>query len=175
MKMQILSGLAVLALLGAGALAQTPQKQTAKRLTADSTFASNAMEGGMAEVELGRLAQQRAASDHVKQFGKRMVDDHSKANEELKTIATNKGITIPTTLNAKDQAAMDRLAKLNGAEFDRAYMDDMVRDHRTDVAEFQREADQGGDADIKAFASKTLPTLQDHLKMAQETQSKLKK
>jgi putative membrane protein len=174
MKTQLLTGMAVIALLGASALAQKPETQTANRLTADKTFLTKAAEGGMAEVELGKLAQQRAASDAVKKFAKRMVDDHSKANEELKTIAVNKGVTLPAGLNAKDQATMDRLSKLNGPEFDRAYMDDMVRDHRTDVAEFRREADHGSDPDVKAFAAKTLPTLEDHLKMAEETQRQLK-
>jgi putative membrane protein len=150
-------------------------KQTANRLNADNTFAVKAAEGGMAEVELGKLAQQRASNDGVKQFGKHMVDDHTKANVELKTIAANKGITLPATLNSNDQATMDRLSKLNGAEFDKAYMDDMVKDHRADVAEFQRESQRGEDSEFKAFAAKTLPTLQDHLRMAEDADKQVKK
>jgi len=173
MRTQLLAGVAVLALFGASGQAQV-KTETANRLTADDTFATKAAEGGMAEVELGKLAQQHASNDAVKQFGTRMVDDHTKANDELKMIAAKKSITLPTALNSKDQATMDRLSKLNGAAFDKAYMADMVRDHKEDISEFQREADHGSDPDFKAFASKTLPTLQDHLKMAQETDSKVK-
>jgi putative membrane protein len=184
MKVQtkLLAGLAGFALLAITASAQNPSAaehsrkgQTANRLSADNTFVTKAAVGGMAEVELGKLAQQRASSDAVKDFGKRMETDHSKANEELKTTAANKGITLPTTLDAKHQATMDRLSKLNGAAFDRTYMQEMVKDHREDVAEFQKEANSGDDPDVKAFAGKTLPTLQEHLKMAEETDAKVKK
>jgi len=174
MKMYILTALAVSAMLGTSALAQTAGTTTAKRLTASTTFISKAAEGGMAEVELGKLAQQRGSNEAVKTFGKRMETDHSKINDELKTIAANKNVTWPTALNAKDQATMDRLSKLSGAEFDRAYMADMVRDHRADIAEFRREADHGTDPDVKNFAAKHLPTLQDHLRQAEDTQKQLK-
>jgi len=140
----------------------------------DSTFATKAAAGGMAEVKLGELAKTNASSADVKSFGERMVTDHSKANEQLKQIATTKGMTLPTSLNAKDQATYDRLSKLNGAEFDAAYMKDMVADHKTDVSEFKKEADKGTDTDLKQFASSTLPTLQEHLQMAESTASKVK-
>src|SRR5439155_10805260 len=104
-----------------------------------------------------------------KDFGQRMVDDHSKANDELKTLAQNKNITLPTDLNAKDKALRTRLSKLSGAAFDRAYMQAMVSDHRMDANEFRQESKMGKDADIKAFASKTLPIDEDHLKLAQTT------
>lgn len=149
--------------------------QSADRLKrADSTFITNAAQGGMAEVEMGRLAVQKASNNTVKQFGQHMVDDHTKAGEELKAVAAQKGVTAPSTVNAKQKATMDRLSALSGAAFDRAYMDDMVKDHQEDVAEFQREANGGSDADVKAFAAKTLPTLQSHLKMAQDTYAQVK-
>jgi putative membrane protein len=160
--------------VGVAALGTLAIAQTANRMTADSTFATKAAQGGMAEVKLGNLAQQKASSPDVKNFGQTMVADHTKANDELKQIATNKGITLPTGLDAKDQATYDRLSKLSGAEFDRAYMRDMVSDHKTDVSEFKREADHGADADLKAFASKTLPTLEHHLSMAESVDSKVK-
>ena len=141
---------------------------------ADRTFVHNAAIGGLAEVEMGKLAQQKAGSDQVKQFGSRMVDDHSKANDELKQIASAKGITLPTDLDSKHKSKMDKLQKLSGAEFDRAYMDDMVADHKEDVSEFQKQSSSGKDSDLKGFASKTLPTLQDHLKMAQSTHAAVK-
>ncbi len=143
---------------------------SANRLTGDNNFATKAAQGGMAEVQLGNLAKEHASSSDVKNFGQQMVDDHTKANDELKSIAAKKNITLPTDLSAKDQATYDRLSKLNGAEFDRAYMKDMVSDHRTDVAEFQHEADHGTDPDLKSFAGKTLPTLQHHLQLAEKTE-----
>jgi len=103
------------------------------------------------------------------------MDDHSKANGELATIAGRKRHHSAGQLDAKDQATMDSLAKLNGAEFDRAYMQDMVKDHREDIAEFKREANSGQYPDLKTFASKTLPTLQRHLSMAEQTSGDVKK
>jgi len=133
---------------------------------ADQTFVKKAAQGGMAEVELGKLATQKASSEEVKKFGQRMVDDHTKANDQLKQIAGNKGVTLPTDLDSKDQALKDRLSKLDGEKFDQAYMKNMVRDHTKDVSEFRKESTSGKDSDLKSFASQTLPTLEDHLKEA---------
>jgi putative membrane protein len=132
----------------------------------DRSFIMKAAEGGMAEVQLGQLATQNASSDDVKKFGQRMVDDHTKANDQLKQLAESKGVKVPADLNAKDKATKDRLSKLNGAAFDRAYMKDMVQDHTKDVAEFRKESTSAKDSDVKGFASQTLPTLEDHLKEA---------
>lgn len=143
-------------------------------MTADSNFATKAAEGGLAEVEMGRLAVQKAQDPRVKQFGQKMIDDHTKAGDELKAIAARKNMILPTTMTAKDQATYDRLSKLSGAEFDKAYMSDMVKDHKTDVSEFQKEADHGSDPDLKVFAGKTLTTLQGHLQMAENIDSKVK-
>lgn len=136
---------------------------------ADQQFMMKAAQGGMAEVELGNLAKEHASSQAVKDFGRHMVDDHSKANDELKSLAARKNVTLPGSIDAKDQATKDRLSKMNGAAFDKAYMRDMVMDHKKDVAEFQKEANSGMDPDVKNWASKTLPTLQQHLQMAQST------
>jgi len=152
--------------------ANTASMQSAAKVSsADKSFVEKAAIGSMAEVQMGRLAQQKAGSDQVKQFGTRMVDDHSKANDDLKQVASHKGITLPSDLDAKHKNKMAKLEKLSGAQFDRAYMDDMVADHKEDVAEFQKQSSSGKDGDLKGFASKTLPTLQDHLKMAQSTQA----
>jgi putative membrane protein len=134
----------------------------------DTHFAKEAARGGLAEVKLGKLAEEKGSSDSVKSFGKRMVDDHSKAGDKLKEVAARESITLPTDISAKDQATYDRLSKLSGASFDRAYARDMVKDHETDVAAFQREANGGKTDSLKSFASETLPTLQDHLKQAKE-------
>ena len=134
----------------------------------DAHFAKEAAQGGMAEVKLGQLAEEKGSNNTVKNFGKRMVEDHSKAGDQLKGVASRESITLPTDISAKDQATYDRLAKLNGAAFDRAYARDMVKDHETDVAAFQKEANAGKDDSLKSFASETLPTLQDHLKQAKD-------
>jgi putative membrane protein len=144
-------------------------------MAASNNFVMKAAQGGMAEVQLGQLAKEKASSADVKSFADRMVTDHTKANDELKQIAGQKNITLPTQMDARSQATYDRLSKLSGAEFDRAYMKDMVQDHRMDVNEFRKEAQSGSDPDVKAFAAKTLPTLQEHLQQAQSTESKVKK
>jgi putative membrane protein len=138
---------------------------------ADQQFVNKTAEGGMAEIELGKLAAAKASSDDVKKFGRRMVDDHTKANGQLKQIASSKGVTVPDDLNAKDKAIKAQLEKLSGTKFDRAYMNDMVMDHIRDVAEFNREITTAKDPDVKNFASQTLPTLQDHLKNARSVAS----
>jgi putative membrane protein len=132
----------------------------------DHKFVMEAAMGGLMEVELGRVAAQRGTSEAVKQFGQRMVDDHSKANEELMSLASSKGMTLPTTLDEKHQKDVTKLSGMSGAEFDRAYAKEMLSDHTKDVREFERQSTRGGDPDIRAFAAKTLPTLQEHLQMA---------
>lgn len=135
--------------------------------SADRQFVMEAARGGMAEVELGQLASDKAQSDAVKQFAQRMVTDHGKANDELKALAQSKNITLPTELDAKHKSTKDRLSKLSGAQFDRAYMQEMVSDHQKDVSEFRKQSQSAKDAELKAWATKTLPTLQEHLQMAQ--------
>ena len=134
---------------------------------ADRKFVKDAAQGGMAEVELGQLAVEKASSDDVKKFGQRMVEDHSKANDNLKQLATRKGVHVAQQLSAKDKATKARLSKLSGDQFDKAYMSNMVRDHKKDVSEFKRETESAKDPDVKNFATSVLPTLEDHLKQAQ--------
>jgi putative membrane protein len=144
-----------------------------RKMTADHKFVMFAAMGGMAEVELGRLAAAKGASEDVRQFGQRMVDDHSKANDELMSVASSKGIQPPAALDAKHQAAVQKLSALSGEKFDREYAKMMVADHKKTVSEFQKEADRGADADVKAFAASKLPALQEHLRMAQRLNDKL--
>lgn len=139
----------------------------------DRTFMHKAAEGGLAEVQLGQLAEQKAGSQAVKDFGQRMVKDHSQANEQLQSIASTQGVTLPNSLDAKDQALYNRLSGLSGTAFDRAYMRAMVNDHVKDVAEFQRESDSARDQAVRSFASMTLPTLQDHLHFARQVRHDL--
>jgi len=168
---------------------QTPKTQTERPKTqtestqrsgasgqlasADQAFIKEAATGGLMEVELGRLAAEKASNAEVKQFAQRMVDDHGKANQQLSTIAQQKSVQVPTELTGKAKADHDRLSKLSGEQFDRAYMQLMVQDHRKDVGEFRKQSTKAKDADVKSFASQTLPTLEDHLQMAQQTQSAL--
>jgi len=142
-------------------------KKSAGMTMTDTTFVKKAARGGLAEVELGKLATEKASSEDVKKFGQRMVDDHGKANDQLKQVASEEHITLPEGLSAKDKATKDRLEKLSGAQFDRAYMRDMVKDHRQDVAEFEHASKSAHDPAVKSFATQTLPTLQDHLKEAE--------
>jgi putative membrane protein len=134
----------------------------------DKKFLKDAALGGMMEVELGKLAVKKASSDAVKQFAQKMVDDHTKANEELKQIASQANIGVPDSLDSKHQSRIDKLSKLSGTEFDRAYIKDQLKDRQQDVKEFQNEAENSNHEEVKNFASKTLPTLQEHLSMAKD-------
>jgi putative membrane protein len=172
----MLAGLVSVAAAQQGDNNSTPASGSMKASTlsaSDQKFVKDAAEGGMAEVELGQLAMLKASSDDVKKFGQRMVDDHGKANAKLKDLASGKGITLPEAPNAKQEATKDRLAKLSGDQFDKAYMKDMLQDHKKDIAAFKAESNSGRDSDIKSFAAQTLPTLQDHLKNAQSISPKV--
>jgi putative membrane protein len=137
----------------------------------DTKFLKDAAESGMAEVALGQLAASKATNADVKSFGQKMVDDHGKANDQLKQLAAQKGVTLPDGPSMMQKHDADRLSKMSGAGFDRAFMDQMVKDHKKVVAEFDRVSKGAKDSDVKSFASSTLPTLQDHLKMAQDLDS----
>jgi putative membrane protein len=134
----------------------------------DHLFANTAAQGGVAEVELGKLAAAKGSNQKVKDFGKKMVDDHSKANDQLKSIAGKDNMTLPSSLSAKDQMLLHRLSNLSGAAFDKAYINAMVKDHETDIALFQHEASDGSNSDLKSFAAGALPTLQEHLSLAKD-------
>lgn len=119
--------------------------------------------GGMAEVEMGNLAQQQATNQRVKDFGAMMVRDHSKANDELKSLASSRGITVPSALPASKQKMLDNMKKMTGKSFDQHYVSMMVEDHVKDVAKFKKQSTSGKDDQLKTWAGKTLPTLQTHL------------
>jgi putative membrane protein len=145
------------------------------RMEDASEFAVKAANGGMMEVELARLASTKATSQDVKTFAQKMMDDHMKANDELQSLATQKNITLPAALSDESKNNVERLSKLSGAEFDREYMEFMVDDHEEDVEMFRKAANDSKDAEIKSFASKTLPTLESHLEMAKQTRDKVNK
>jgi putative membrane protein len=134
---------------------------------ADRDFAQEAASGGMMEVELGKVAAARAQAAEVKAFGQQMADDHSKANARLKQVAANKGISMPAQMTPEHKAKLDQLSALSGEEFDRKYMDAMVKDHEEDVTKFEHALREGQDEDLKQFVKETLPTLRTHLAEAQ--------
>lgn len=129
----------------------------------DEMFAIKAAQGGAAEVKMGQLAAEKASDADVKAFGQQMADDHTKANEKLMAIAKEKKMTLPSDLDSKQQKTYDKLSKLSGPEFDKAYVKDMVKDHEGDVKAFTKESEKGKDEQIKSFATETLPVLQGHL------------
>jgi putative membrane protein len=145
-------------------------------VTADSDpdFMKEAAMGGMAEVELGKLASTKATNAEVKKFAQMMVTDHSKANTELKTLAARKGVELPTDLDSSHRSAMESLRGKTGAEFDKDYVASMVDDHEATVASFENKAKNAADPDVKAFAEKSLPTLRKHLDEIKAIQGKLK-
>ena len=173
-------GAAIALAFGLTALAQEssapPSRATAPdggSVTSDQAFLKEAAEGGLAEVELGQLAVEKSSNEDVKKFAERMVEDHGKVNEDVKQLVAQKGVSLPSEPSAKQKANKERLSKLSGEEFDKAYMSDMLKDHRTDVAAFEQESDSGKDSDIKKFASQALPTLREHLKHAESVTGKI--
>ncbi|HEX8422097.1 MAG TPA: DUF4142 domain-containing protein [Pyrinomonadaceae bacterium] len=142
--------------------------------SSDRKFAMMAAMGGMAEVETARLALTKASSDEVKQYAQKMIDDHTAANAELMQITSTKNLTLPTAPDAKHRAMIAKMEKLSGAEFDRQYI--MMaghKDHQKMEKLFRDESMRGRDADLKAFAAKTLPVVQQHLQMARDLHGKM--
>jgi len=155
-----------LRLVLAGALMAACSSSFAAPSATDSDFVMKAGQAGMAEVAAGRMAEKQGQSAATKSFGKRMVTDHTKAGDALKRAAEKSGAKVPTTTSEEQKQAAEKLAGLRGDAFDKAYAEQMVKDHEEAVALFDKESTSGSDADLKAFAGMTLPTLQDHLKMA---------
>jgi len=156
----------VLAFAAACAIAFLSSPGSAQQ--ADQPFATKAATAGMEEVRLGQLAQQRGSSEAVKEFGKRMEVDHTKAGDQLRSIAQKDNMSLPGDLTHADQSTVDRLSKLSGDAFDKAFAHQMLEDHEGAVALFRREASSGQNPDMKRFAADTLPTLEDHLSHARE-------
>jgi putative membrane protein len=179
--MRLLATLATsTALLALPALAQngnpafmTPGTGADQPNTSDRNFARAAAAGGLAEVEFGKLAQQKAGSDAVKDFGRRMVEDHGKANQKLKTLAQEDGIPVPEKLDPEHMAVQERLAGLSGAAFDQAYVQAQVADHQETAQLLEYEIGSGQDADLKSFASESLPIVLQHLELAQRIEAEM--
>jgi len=134
---------------------------------ADRKFMQEAALGGVMEVELGRVAMLKSSNDRVREMAQHIVDDHTQANERLQALARAKGVDIPAQLDTKHQKQVDKMQKLSADRFDREYTALMVSDHKEDIKEFRRAAAHAGDADLKQFAAGTLPSLEQHLRMAE--------
>ena len=150
------------------------ESSKSKLTSGDERFMKEAASGGLMEVALGKVAAEKGSHQRVKEFGKRMQTDHSKANAQLKKIASSKGVDLPTQPSGEHKLTMDKLAKLSGAEFDREYMEAMVDDHKEDIEKFETQADKGKDPELKKFASENLPILKKHLELAQSTEKQIK-
>jgi len=168
----LIAGLGLLTLASGLGAQQTPTSLKLQRT--DRNFITKAAAGGRAEVELGQLAQGKASSDAVKQFGQRMVEDHGAANQELMQLAENKGMQLDDKTPKPDRL-LTRLSKLQGPEFDREYVKAMAKDRKQDVAEFRRMHSGAVDPNLKAWVDKTLPTLEDHLKTIEGIQAQMAK
>ena len=164
-----LSGVGVVALLLYTNTAAVPQQSPVGSATlsmSDRAFILKAAEAGRAEVALGRLAQEKAVDAGVKDFGRRMIQDHGRATRELAALLAPKGMELADA-DGKPSGLPDRLSKLSGREFDRAYVRAMVKDHRHDVSQFRRMKDEADDPDLKTWVTKFLPTLEEHLRLVE--------
>jgi putative membrane protein len=161
-----LATIAGIALLSAGSAAIA--QNTTNPSASDKKFVQEALQGGTAEVELGKLAAQKANGEDVKQFGQKMVDDHTKLGDQMKEVAQKEGISVPSDVSAKDKALQMKLQSLSGDSFDKAYIKAMLKDHQHDLSEFKKEADSGNDTSIKDAASQGQQVISEHFKMIQE-------
>lgn len=169
MKMKLLNliyynVLGVLCLLASASV--TAAEDHGKLSASDYKFVTDAAAGGLAQVQLGQIARDRASDPGVKKFADKLVKEHSDVNEQLTQIASQKGVTLPTDISASEKRETDRLLKLSGPDFDQAYMKHIMRDHKKNIKTFARESQKAADTDVQSWAAKTLPTLQDQLKMA---------
>jgi putative membrane protein len=152
---------------------QTHSRHSANRSNMDDPFVTRAAQGGMADVQMAQLALEKSSNPAVKDLAKTIHDDHTVANTRLQSVAANNGMTWPTALSAQQLAEYKKLQGLSGEAFDREYISYQVRDHKKDIAEFEREAQKGTNADTRTWAAETLPTLRKHLSMGQKVQSQL--
>lgn len=148
---------------------------TGANAASDESFVKKASQGGLAEVKLGEIAQQRAQNPEVKEFAQHLVSEHQQANTELQQLAQTKGMTLESEVSGKHKQTVSRLEKTKPEEFDKKFMEVVVKEHKDNVKEFKKQAEKGKDADVKSWAEKTLPSLEKHLQMAQQLQKKVAK
>jgi putative membrane protein len=134
----------------------------------DRIFVRKAMQGSLAEIQLGQLTLQKSNNDQVKQFAQHMIDDHTKLNDQMKPVAQQLGVDVPNQISKKDQKLMAKLQALSGPAYDQAYIHDMVKDHKADLNDFQTEASSGSDPTVKDAAAQSSKLIAQHLQMAQQ-------
>lgn len=179
MKKMIYLGAVMLLAMGAMSVSAQDTMNTGSSMksemkaNADSKFMMMLATGGMNEIGLSQMALSKSTNDDVKSFAQKMVDDHTMAGDELKTLAASKNVTLPMSMDAKHMEMNTKLGAMSGMDFDMMYMKAMVKDHEKTVAMLQKESSNGKDADAKALAAKLLPTVQGHLDMAKSMMSKM--
>jgi putative membrane protein len=144
------------------------QEKAEKKDIPDKGFMTSAARDGIFHVEAGKLAVQRGSSEGVKKFGQHAIEHHTQINDELTQLASKKGVTLPKKMSKKEQEALAKIAKLSGPDFDKAYLEMEIKDHSKDLSAFQKEAKDGKDPDVKAWAAKTVAAIEEHLKMARD-------
>ncbi len=148
--------------------AEKDKSADAGKSKADATFIKKAANGGMTEVELGKIAEDKGQKQEVKDFGARMVKDHGKANDDLKSVASKMNVEVPDKVNAKHQAMIDKFSKMSAESFDAAYVKAMIKDHKKDIAEFEEAKGEVKNDDLKKFIDDTVPVMKEHLDMVQK-------
>lgn len=144
------------------------QEKAEKKDAPDRGFMMYAARDGLFHVEAGKLAVQRGSSDGVKKFGQHAIEHHTQINDELAQLAGKKGVMLPKKMSTKEREALDKIAKLSGPDFDKAYLEMEIKDHSSDLSAFQKEVKEGKDPDVKAWAAKTVSAIEEHLKMARD-------
>jgi putative membrane protein len=169
--------LIAIAILGVSPFGAAARESHTDRMVSsvDTTFLSKAAQDDLTNAVFGKLGAQKATNPKVKQFGQRMVDDQARINDQLHALVTNKGVALPTALDPERNAVKNHLATLTGVAFDRAYMKDMLKDQKHGLAAFRHEAGHGADPDVKAFASRMVPTLEEHVQLAEEALKQVRK
>lgn len=173
MRKTSISFAAALLCLTLGAMAQNPSKEKSRMNQQDKDFARLAAQANRGEIEIGTLAQQKASNDAVKEFGKRMVEDHTNAGHELRNWSAQTNFMLPTGITADDSSTKSSLSSESGTQFDQKYMQSQLKDHKQVIAAFEKEIQDGQDPQLKQIAAKILPVLQDHVRLAEDVAGKL--
>jgi putative membrane protein len=168
MKRAVVLMVALMFVIGWSSLVLAQQKGKEKKVVPDSRFMMYAAADGLFHVEAGKLGVQQGSSEGVKKFAQHAIEHHSQINDELMQLAKTKGVKLPTKIYKKERERLDKLAKLSGPAFDKAYLEMEIKDHSRDLSRFQKEAKDGKDPDVKAWAAKIVPTIEEHLKMARD-------
>lgn len=166
-KTLITLGLAI-GICALGQYTLAAEADQAKASASEKAFMKKAADGGMTEVELGKLAADKGGSQEVKDFGEMMVKDHTKIGDNLKEVASKLDVTLPEKVGEKHQAKIDKLAKMSGAAFDKVYVNEMVMAHEKDIAAFEKAGKDAKNEDLKKFIDDSVPTMKEHLEMVKK-------